>query len=778
MTIERRQEFPYPRNLRSLADIETYLKHLHVALAASQSSLTEIVTTEFNTFSEEILGTTNQIVVTDNHPTNITLSTPQNIHTGASPTFVTAKLSALTDGYLPYHVNDATGLANSPLFTDGVSTATLRNNTDSVVDTVFKFALGTTPAVKFTMGVDDSQNDDFAISPTDGLGQSTIFSVSHTRENVLIGHNAGYTREGAAPYLRQSVAVGEEALYYSSGNDASGLVGLGYKAGKANSSGRHNIYIGYLCGDTGVDFVNGSDNVFIGPYVAFQVASTLQENTFVGYSAGRTATTGSWNCLFGSGAALTLTSGNYNTSVGKDSFRSLQAGERNVALGAYAGWWETDSDHLWIDDRVRASLADAKTKALIYGVFADAVADQSLVVNGKISTPEQFTSSLAIGTSPFAVTSTTVNASLNADLLDGNHAAAFALSGHLHSFIDLDDVPASYVGEGGKIVKVKADASGLEFIAGGAGVTNFTDLGDVPASYVGQEGLYVKVKATADGLEFASVSGTGAPTGAKYIVQEAHADLSAEQSLGALATGIVKNTTTASVGVLSIATTSTYFDPDAPPASPTAQDDHFDDASIAAKWVAFQPNAVFSATESDTFLKLTHTTEAAAAVRGYYQTLPAGDFTIVAKLHLISMTTAPTFEYGLVLYEDATNNPNTCDLELFKHSWSATVDTCYVNYYTDYDSWSASDGTLALDRTYLYMRMRQNGTTWYFDVSRNGITWIPIASRARRFVPAEFGMFSLQSNSGLTCTAWFDWITYQASDDALPVGALRTVPIP
>jgi hypothetical protein len=45
----------------------------------------------------------------------------------------------------------------------------------------------------------------------------------------------------------------------------------------------------------------------------------------------------------------------------------------------------------------------------------------------------------------------------------------------------------------------------------------------------------------------------GAPDDAKYIVQEAHADLSAEQSLGALTTGILKNTVTAGVGVLSIA---------------------------------------------------------------------------------------------------------------------------------------------------------------------------------------------------------------------------------
>ena len=47
--------------------------------------------------------------------------------------------------------------------------------------------------------------------------------------------------------------------------------------------------------------------------------------------------------------------------------------------------------------------------------------------------------------------------------------------------------------------------------------------------------------------------GSGAPTGAKYIVQEAHADLSAEQSLGLLTTGILKNTVTAAVGVLSTA---------------------------------------------------------------------------------------------------------------------------------------------------------------------------------------------------------------------------------
>jgi hypothetical protein len=60
---------------------------------------------------------------------------------------------------------------------------------------------------------------------------------------------------------------------------------------------------------------------------------------------------------------------------------------------------------------------------------------------------------------------------------------------------------------------------------------------------------------------FSTLSGgSGAPTDAKYIVQTGHADLSAEQILADLATGILKVTTT--TGVLSTATEGTdYYKP-------------------------------------------------------------------------------------------------------------------------------------------------------------------------------------------------------------------------
>jgi hypothetical protein len=45
----------------------------------------------------------------------------QDVHSAASPAFVTVKCSGLSDGYIPYHVSDAAGLANSGIYTNGTS---------------------------------------------------------------------------------------------------------------------------------------------------------------------------------------------------------------------------------------------------------------------------------------------------------------------------------------------------------------------------------------------------------------------------------------------------------------------------------------------------------------------------------------------------------------------------------------------------------------------------------------------------------------------------------
>ena len=82
-------------------------------------------------------------------------------------------------------------------------------------------------------------------------------------------------------------------------------------------------------------------------------------------------------------------------------------------------------------------------------------------------------------------------------------ALAGAVSGIVTTFLGLSDTPASYASQGGKVVKVKADESGLEFgTGGGGGAVNFVELEDVPASYTDQAGKVVSVKGDESGLEF------------------------------------------------------------------------------------------------------------------------------------------------------------------------------------------------------------------------------------------------------------------------------------
>jgi len=62
----------------------------------------------------------------------------------------------------------------------------------------------------------------------------------------------------------------------------------------------------------------------------------------------------------------------------------------------------------------------------------------------------QLVSTLAVGTSPLSVTSTTVNVNFNADLLDGQHGAYFAVAGHTHAVLNMANF--SILQESGKLV--------------------------------------------------------------------------------------------------------------------------------------------------------------------------------------------------------------------------------------------------------------------------------------------------------------------------------------
>lgn len=150
-------------------------------------------------------------------------------------------------------------------------------------------------------------------------------------------------------------------------------------------------------------------------------SSLASYNFAFGHWSLASLTTGNQNVAVGLAVLQNTTTGQDNTGVGDSALNSNVTGQKNVALGYNAGYYETGSSKLFIDNASRIDEADGRAKALIYGIFAAATADQYLYINGNLSVPHPITSTLAIGTAPFAVTSTTVNNNLNADMVDGRH---------------------------------------------------------------------------------------------------------------------------------------------------------------------------------------------------------------------------------------------------------------------------------------------------------------------------------------------------------------------
>lgn len=86
---------------------------------------------------------------------------------------------------------------------------------------------------------------------------------------------------------------------------------------------------------------------------------------------------------------------------------------------------------------------------------ADAANLKLLDVNGTLGVSDQITSTVAQGTAPFVVASTTLNTNLNADLLDGKHASEFQPAGDYVTGPSsaTDNAIARYDGATGKIIQ-------------------------------------------------------------------------------------------------------------------------------------------------------------------------------------------------------------------------------------------------------------------------------------------------------------------------------------
>ena len=213
------------------------------------------------------------------------------------------------------------------------------------------------------------------------IGYKAGFSIANGDDNVIVGSEAAYGLTGDCMVVIgnetgykltgaiDSVIIGAHGLYNITGAFVDGMVAIGYMVGWAMTTGWESVLIGQGVAINGVSTAN---DVLIGESAIGTGAYAGEENVVIGADAGWALTTGTNNTLIGyiSGQALTTTDG-------------------NVFLGNYSGYYETGASKLFIDNAQRASEADARVKALAYGVFAAATADQYLTINGHLIAREQ-----------------------------------------------------------------------------------------------------------------------------------------------------------------------------------------------------------------------------------------------------------------------------------------------------------------------------------------------------------------------------------------------------
>lgn len=242
-------------------------------------------------------------------------------------------------------------------------------------------------------------------SENTGIGQDALYTNTIGVNNTGIGSNAlGFNIIG-----NSNTAVGQQSMFNSTGsnNTASGAqsmagpfssgsanVAMGYQALYSHTTGTANVVVGYTAG---YHILAGSDNVFMGDAAGFATTSG-NSNVAIGPSALHANTTASYSVAIGV-TALFASTGAQNTAVGGGSLQSLVTGTGCVALGFSAGAYETGSDKFYVDNQDRTNTAGDVAKALLYGIFDAAAANQRLRINAKVGIGGAATS-----TSPLNIT--------------------------------------------------------------------------------------------------------------------------------------------------------------------------------------------------------------------------------------------------------------------------------------------------------------------------------------------------------------------------------------
>lgn len=319
------------------------------------------------------------------------------------PRFTTSSAHYITDGQTIYILNNTVYA--------GIWTATVISPTQFDITSLTYTTSGGTGTVYRIA----SSNYQIALGYNSGAGEyGSSYSIAispytHTRcagnGNIAIGY-------GSQPYVTNTgycVAIGTEAQggYYNSNSGNVYFTSVSDNgSGKCRftTSAAHYLSDGQYVTISSSIYGGNAYQVTVIDSTRFDITSLTYSVTGVGYvygymsgdynaSVGRRSlykiSSGSGNTSIGNESGYSLKNGSFNVYVGRSAGYSAISADRNVFVGPYAGYYETASNTLMIDNLQRSSESDARTKALLYGIFDASTDNQYLRVNGHLELPER-----------------------------------------------------------------------------------------------------------------------------------------------------------------------------------------------------------------------------------------------------------------------------------------------------------------------------------------------------------------------------------------------------
>ena len=340
--------------------------------AASLNDTLEVVAYDIATISDTVSkadGGTFEGAVTVNANFSVdngTIKLDGNFPTGTNN--VALGNAALDDASLSGNNNTAIGKDVLTANTSGgentaVGTNALQANTTASNNT----AVGTNAGKALTTGADNVAVGSSALSAEDGNGRNTAvgfeallsLNAGADGENVAVGYRAGKamtsgimntligTQAGdALTDADYNTVVGRNAM--SNDTKGSRAVAIGYGAltnqNFTSATDNYNVGVGFNAGE---QITTGIQNTFIGGR-AGDATTNAADNVAVGFDALTNNVGGQNNVAIGVRALrdATVSSGNiYNTAVGSNAGRNTTSGTQNTYLGSGAGLYATTNDY-------------------------------------------------------------------------------------------------------------------------------------------------------------------------------------------------------------------------------------------------------------------------------------------------------------------------------------------------------------------------------------------------------------------------------------------------